>query len=69
MRTPIHVARLKGKAKEFLICADKFTPYAVKHIYATKDIFDQLLQSISPSIRNNYIDDIPFNDKIIIPLK
>lgn len=69
MITPINRWKLKGKSKEFLICAEKFTNYSVKTIYANKDIFSDLLESISPSERHSYQNDIPFGDKNIVPLK
>lgn len=67
--TPINLYRLKGKAKDFIIYAEKFTSSSVERIYANNDIFSQLLESIPPSIRVNYHDDIPFGNKKIVPLK
>jgi hypothetical protein len=64
--TPINEHRLKANAKIFLNEARRFKRFNVKNIYVPKDIYDSLLESISPSERNSCIDSIPFEGKILV---
>ncbi len=65
--TPINEARLKSKeVKEFLKTAKKMRGYAIENIHVPRGIFGDLLESISPSVREDYTDGIPFEGKLLV---
>jgi len=68
MRTPISEYKLKRKTKDFLKRAFELRIYSIDNIYAPSDVFDDLLESIIPSERINFIDSIPYYGKKIVRL-
>jgi len=64
--TPINEFKLSKENQKILNQYKKMSLYSVKILYAPKKFYEALLESISPSIRDHFNDNIPFMDKIII---
>jgi hypothetical protein len=65
--TPINEFKLKSKeAKEFLVMAKKMRGFSVENIRVHPNVFNELMDSISPSVRDYYIDGIPFEGKLLV---
>ncbi len=64
---PINEYRLTQKGKEVFKDLSGWVRFAsVKRIELEADKFDLLLMSITPSIRKEYQDEIPFNGKVLV---
>jgi len=65
--TPINECRIKSKeAKEFLRKLHKSLSFKLEKIYVSPQVFSELMDSISPSLREDYTDGIPFDGKLLV---
>jgi len=64
--TPINEHKLSKVAKEFLKEARKMKSFSVKNIHVTPQIFSDLMDSMSPSVKTYYSDGIPFEGKLLV---
>ena len=65
--TPINEFKIKSKdAKQFLIMAKKMRGFSVENIRVPHQIFNDLLDSMCPTVRDCYSDKIPFEGKTLV---
>ena len=64
--TPINECEISKDAKEFLAKCRKMKAFPVKRIVVNPKIFSDILDAISPTIRSQYSDAIPFEGKMLV---
>lgn len=64
--TPINECKLSKDAKAFLVKCRKMKAFPVKRIVVNPKIFSDILDGISPTIRSEYSDAIPFEGKMLV---
>jgi hypothetical protein len=67
--TPINEYKLSREAQATLLQYKKMAIYSVSTLYAPKKFYEELLNSISPSSRQEFVDAIPFMGKIIVKMR